>query len=71
MSSDEVWYCPLYKADIPAGLCFDINYERTQFFNTGILQKVKCDTGIIEPDVSATCEKCPNCHFAEFSSRLG
>jgi hypothetical protein len=60
MSSISSWYCPLYKHDIAAGRCLDINNERMRFFQTGMYQEVTEETGIQEPEITATCINCPN-----------
>ncbi len=58
--SDTTWHCPLYKKDIPEGLCLDINFERLGYFNSNILIEVMNDTGTQKHEINLTCEKCPN-----------
>lgn len=54
------WFCPLYGKDVAEGKCLDINYERLGFFYVGVLDEVLKVTGKKEPEVSRTCEACPN-----------
>ncbi len=56
----KVWFCPLYDRDIAEGKCLDINHERLGFFATGSLAEVTKATGKREPEISRTCEVCPN-----------
>jgi hypothetical protein len=54
------WYCPLYQNEISAGRCVEINLERLHFLNGTALQDLAGSTGKREPEVSSTCEHCPN-----------
>jgi hypothetical protein len=54
------WYCPLYRNEISAGRCLDINYERVGLLNGRMFEQVTEATGIKEPEISNTCINCPN-----------
>jgi hypothetical protein len=56
----ERWFCPLYQSDIAEGKCLDLNYERLGYLSAGCLDELRRQTGKVEPEVSATCERCPN-----------
>ena len=60
---DNQWFCPLYQAHIAEGHCMDINYERLGYMSGGCLNEVARLTGKREPEVSCTCEACPNFPF--------
>ncbi len=59
------WYCPLFEVDIAEGKCLDINYERLGYLAAGCLDEIERVTGKREPDVTKTCESCPNQPFAD------
>ena len=59
------WFCPLYGKDIAEGKCLDINNERLGYMDGGCLDEVARITGKREPQVSRTCELCPNFPFKE------
>lgn len=59
------WFCALYQANIAEGKCLDINYERLGYMSSGCLNEVTKLTGKREPEISRTCEACPNLPFNE------
>jgi hypothetical protein len=64
------WFCPLYEKDIAEGKCLDINYERLGYMTSGCLAEVTRLTGKREPEISRTCESCPNLPITgEFKTR--
>ena len=65
------WFCPLYGKDIAEGKCFDINYERLGIFNTNSLDEVTNYTGKREPEITHTCETCPNFPLREMEKEDG
>lgn len=54
------WYCPLFHKQIAEGKCLDINFERLGYMSIGALCEVTRLTGAREPEISTTCESCPN-----------
>lgn len=54
------WFCPLYGRNIAEGRCLDINYERLGHMTAGCLAEITRLTGKREPEISRTCESCPN-----------
>jgi hypothetical protein len=60
MTSKTSWYCPLYKNEISAGRCLDINYERIGLIHCGMFDEVTQATGIQETQIGITCINCPN-----------
>ena len=60
MTIDDSWYCPLYKNQVSAGRCLDINYERIGLFCGHMFDEVTEATGIKRSEISETCLKCPN-----------
>ncbi|VTR98002.1 unnamed protein product [Tuwongella immobilis] len=58
--NDTTWYCPLYAKQISEGLCLDINYERLGYFKGATIAEVTEETHRREPEISQTCESCPN-----------
>jgi len=66
----QKWFCPLYRADIAEGKCLDINYERLGYLDGGCLAEVTRLTGKREPDISKTCELCPNPPFDDLEGTV-
>jgi hypothetical protein len=62
-SSDSSYFCPLFGRDIAEGKCLDINYERLGYMSAGCLDEVTAFTGKMEPEITRTCEACPNLPF--------
>ena len=63
--TESTWFCPLFGKDIAEGKCLDINYERLGYMADGCLDEVKRITGKQEPEVTKTCESCPNLPFGD------
>ena len=63
--SDSKYLCPLFGHDIAEGKCFDINYERLGYLSGGCLEEVTAITGKREPEITKTCEVCPNLPFPD------
>ena len=61
--SPSKYLCPLYGRDIALGKCLDINYERLGYLSDDCLDEITRFTGIREPDITKTCEACPNQPF--------
>ena len=59
------WFCPIYDKDIAEGKCLDINYERLGYLDAGCLDELTRITGKKEPEISKTCESCPNLPFKD------
>ncbi len=66
----QEWFCPLYQAAIAEGKCLDINYERLGYLAGGCLDEVTRLTGKKEPEISRTCESCPNLPFEELEGKV-
>jgi len=64
------WYCPLFGRDIAEGQCLDINYERLGYMHDECLKDVTKVTGKKEPEISETCERCPNMPLDPSSDRI-
>lgn len=59
------YFCPLYRREIADGKCFDINYERLGYASLGCLKEIFTLTGKKEPQITKTCETCPNLPFGD------
>jgi len=59
------YFCPLYGRDIAQGKCLDINYERLGYLLNGCLDEIAAVTSKKEPEVTQTCETCPNLPFGD------
>lgn len=53
-SNDDNFYCPLLKKVIELGICLDINYERENYFKTGIIKEM-------EKSIEEANHECNNC----------
>jgi len=60
MIGQHEWFCPLLDRLIDEGSCLEINYERLKSIQVGILDTVTQECGKNEPEISRTCESCPN-----------
>jgi hypothetical protein len=63
--NDSKYFCPLYGYDIAEGKCCDINYERLGYLSDGCLDEITATTGKREPEITKTCESCPNLPFKD------
>lgn len=59
-TEERCWYCPLFKREIPEGLCLDINYPRLQLCKADVLMDAQQETSKTVEEVSVICEVCPN-----------
>jgi hypothetical protein len=60
MTRKTSWYCPLYKNEISAGRCLDINHERIGLVHCGMYNEVMDNTGLQATQITVTCINCPN-----------
>lgn len=63
--SGSIYFCPLYGRELAQGKCLDINYERLGYLSDGCLDEVTAVTGKKEPEISMTCQACPNLPFGD------
>lgn len=58
--NETEWYCPLLKKNIDEGYCLDINYERLEYFNSGVIDSLLQVTRISKEELNKICEECKN-----------